>query len=451
MSSHVFGVVAPHPPIMVEAVGAKRSRVTHKSAEALMAAASLLGAFNPDTIVLMSPHSPPLHDAFVVDGAVHFAGTLAQFGAAESGHNAAGDPDLAHAILAQLKARGVPASGRDAVPSLVTGDLDHGALVPLHFLDPTGRWPLVLLSLSWLDYGAHRELGRAVAAAAASLGRRIAFVASGDCSHRLTPDAPAGFDPLGVEFDRQLVDLLEHSDFGGLSEIDPVLIEAAGECGLRSFIALGGAAEPAQVRVLAYEGPWGVGYLTAVVNEELATPTAGAKGGMPGQKESEIVALARRTIELHIRKGENHTRPQLHDRTLPHTAGAFVSLHREGELRGCIGTIEPTRPTLAEEVARNAIQAATQDPRFPPLHADELGDLDLSVDVLHEPEPATIEQLDPKRYGVIVMSGYKRGLLLPDLDGVDSADQQIAIARRKAGIGSNDKIRLMRFKVDRFV
>lgn len=451
MSSRVFGVLAPHPPIMVEAVGAKRSSVTHKSAKALAVAAALLDAFNPDTIVLMSPHAPPLPDAFVVDGAVRFTGTLAQFGAPEAGHSTLGDPDLATAILVQLKARGIPARSRHTVPSQSPGELDHGALVPLHFLDPAGRWPLVLLSLCWLDSATHHEAGRAVAAAAASLGRRVAFVASGDCSHRLTPNAPAGYDPRGAEFDRQLVELLSHSDFEGLARMEPSLVEAAGECGLRSFITLGGATEPGQARVLAYEGPWGVGYLTAVVNEELATPLAGAKGGVSGEKESEIVALARRAIESYVRKGETLARPQLHDRTLPHTAGAFVSLHRGGELRGCIGTIEPTRPTLAEEVTRNAVQAATQDPRFPPLHADELGDLDLSVDVLHAPESATIEQLDAKRYGVIVMSGYKRGLLLPDLDGVDSADQQIAIARRKAGISSTDKMRLMRFKVDRFV
>ncbi len=450
MSSHVFGIIAPHPPIMVEAVGAKRSRVTHRSAEALASAAALLSAFNPDTIVLMSPHSPTLRDAFVVDGSNHFSGSFAQFGAPESRHEAHGDPELAEAILGQLEARGIPAISRATMPGLHGGELDHGALVPLHFLDPAGRWPLVVLSLSWLDYGAHHALGQSVAAAAAELGRKIAFVASGDCSHRLTPDAPSGYDSRAVEFDQLLVELLSASDFEGLSTIDPALIEAAGECGLRSFITLGGAAEPAHSRVLAYEGPWGVGYLTALVNEELVTPPTGTKGGMPGDKESEIVTLARQTIESYVRTGRSPERLKLHDATLPESAGAFVSLHRGGELRGCIGTIEPVRPTLAQEVARNAISAAAHDPRFPPLQEAELDDLDLSVDVLHATEPATIDQLDPKRYGVIVMSGYKRGLLLPDLEGVDTVEQQVSIAQHKAGIAPTEKVRLMRFRVDRY-
>ena len=134
-------------------------------------------------------------------------------------------------------------------------------------------------------------------------------------------------------------------------------------------------------------------------------------------------------------------------------AGAFVSLHKNGRLRGCIGTIQPVRSCVAEEIADNAISAATRDPRFSPVRPEELDSLEISVDVLSEPESiSSIAELDVKRYGVIVSKGGRRGLLLPNLDGVDSIDEQIAIALQKAGISEHEKgIKLQRFEVVRHV
>jgi AmmeMemoRadiSam system protein A len=132
-------------------------------------------------------------------------------------------------------------------------------------------------------------------------------------------------------------------------------------------------------------------------------------------------------------------------------AGAFVSIKKKGQLRGCIGTIQPVRPTLAEEVVDNAVSAAVRDPRFPPLTLDELDEISISVDVLTRPEPvSTLEELDPARYGVIVQSGSRKGLLLPDLPDVDTVEQQVGIAMRKAGIGPSESIQLYRFEVRRY-
>ncbi len=453
MSQPVFGIIAPHPPIMVESVGGARSQVTRESIESLKIAARLLERFDPDTVVIMSPHSPAASDTFVIETASQLSGSFAQFGASNPRYDYTGDPELAHRLLERLSGAGIPALDRGEVVSLGSGELDHGVLVPMSFLDPQGRWPLLDLSLSWLPYEQHRELGRQVRAAAEDLGRRIAFVASGDCAHRLTPDAPAGYSPRAAQFDATLVRLVGDSDFDGLMTIDPDLVEAAGECGLRSFVTLGGAAEPATARVLSYEGPWGVGYMTALVNEHLvAAPTvdAGSKGGMPGAPEHEIVALARHTIESYVTRGVIPDPTLLHDPALPRRAGAFVSLHRLDELRGCIGTIAAVQGSLAAEVVHNAIEAATRDPRFPAMTPAELADLEISVDVLHEAEPCTLEQLDPARYGVIVRSGHRRGLLLPDLEGVDTVEAQVDIARRKAGIPAGAPIELERFRVDRY-
>ncbi|MDH4139879.1 MAG: AmmeMemoRadiSam system protein A [Coriobacteriia bacterium] len=451
--SGVFGVIAPHPPIMVPEVGGRDAEVTSASMRALAEAARMLERFDPDTVVVMSPHSPGLADAFVVETASRLAGTLAQFRAPEVSLSYDGDPALAQQLLARLDERGVPGLDRATVPTLRSGELDHGVLVPMSFLDRSGRWPVLALSLSYLPYDQHRILGEELAGAAADLGRRIAFVASGDCSHRLTREAPAGYSPRGQELDSQLVSLIEASDFEGLERLDPSLVEAGGECGLRSFITLGGAARPAHARVLSYEGPWGVGYLTALINEEFVasdTPAAGDKGGVAGSHEHPIVILARRAIEAYVTRAEVLEPASLDDESLPDRAGAFVSLHRGRNLRGCIGTISPTRDTLEEEVVRNAIEAATHDPRFPELESPELVDLDIKVDVLHAPEECSFEDLEPSTYGVIVTCGWRRGLLLPDLEGVDTPQQQISIACRKAGIETGEKVALERFKVDRY-
>ncbi|MBA7688016.1 hypothetical protein ES703_96490 [subsurface metagenome] len=131
--------------------------------------------------------------------------------------------------------------------------------------------------------------------------------------------------------------------------------------------------------------------------------------------------------------------------------GVFVSIHKFGQLRGCIGTFEPTQDNVAEETITNAISSATRDPRFPPVTPDELSDLSYNVDVLTTPEPiASKDQLDPKKYGVIVEAGIRKGLLLPDLEGVDTVDYQIEICCQKAGIAADEPITLYRFEVKRY-
>lgn len=456
MDGTVLGIIAPHPPIMVAEVGGSRAAVTAHSAEAMGVAARTLATFSPDTIVLMSPHAPVARDAFVIDTSTMLGGDLGAFGASDVRVTPRGDPDLAFAIIDEAKANGVPVLPRSASPMLDEGLLDHGALVPLSFLDRESRYPLVELSLSFLPLHTHRTLGAAIRRAADRLGRRVAFLASGDCSHRLTRDAPAGFSPRGAEFDAELLRILGAGAFEQLEHIDPALIEAAGECGLRSFITLGGFLGDSELhtRVLSYEGPWGVGYLTALsappaLLAGLATPDSGAKGGMPGGEESAPVELARRTIETYVREHRVISAPPA-EGVLASRHGAFVSLHLGGMLRGCIGTIQPTQPTLADEIIHNAIQAATADPRFPPVRVEELRDLELSVDVLQPPEPAELEDLDPRVWGVIVSADWRRGLLLPDLEGVDTVGDQIAIARQKAGIRPGESIHLERFRVDRY-
>ena len=164
-----------------------------------------------------------------------------------------------------------------------------------------------------------------------------------------------------------------------------------------------------------------------------------------------LVQLAKDAIRLFVEKRKIMEEPLVPGEEMREKAGVFVSLKKHGELRGCIGTFEPTQPNIAMEVIRNAISAATRDPRFPPVELDELTELSYSVDVLSKPEAVGgSESLDPKRYGVIVESGLRRGLLLPDLEGVDTVEYQLSIARQKAGIGKDEPVKLYRFEVKRY-
>jgi len=168
-------------------------------------------------------------------------------------------------------------------------------------------------------------------------------------------------------------------------------------------------------------------------------------------EEHALVQLARRSIVAYVERSTIISQPDDLTEEMRSRAGTFVSLHKGGHLRGCIGTIEPTRSNVAEEVIHNAISAATGDPRFPPVTPDELVALEISVDVLTEPEPiSSMEELDPRVYGVIVESGRRRGLLLPDLEGVDSAQQQVDIALRKAWIDPDEAYKMYRFRVVRY-
>ncbi|MDD5593166.1 MAG: AmmeMemoRadiSam system protein A [Candidatus Margulisbacteria bacterium] len=167
--------------------------------------------------------------------------------------------------------------------------------------------------------------------------------------------------------------------------------------------------------------------------------------------EHPLVRLARKTIETYVKDGKIIEPPKELSPEMKEKAGVFVSLHREGELRGCIGTFAPTAENVAQEIIRNAIESATRDPRFPPMTEDELSGLEISVDVLSRPEPAASKaELDPSCYGCIVKSGARRGLLLPDLPGVNTADDQIAICKRKAGIPEHETVELFKFKVRRY-
>lgn len=320
------------------------------------------------------------------------------------------------------------------------------------------------MGLSGFSPLAHYRLGQCIAEAVETLGRRAVFVASGDLSHKLKADGPYGFAPEGPKFDETVTRAMASGDFLQFLTMNPALCERAAECGLRSFQIMAGALDGLAVapQLLSHEGTFGVGYAVALfpvtgqdASRRFASACAQAQRDRLEKRragEDAWVRLARLSLETYVRTGSRleHLPDGLPDELTRRAAGAFVSLHIGGQLRGCIGTIEATQTNVAQEIVQNAVSAGTRDPRFPPVHPEELEELEYSVDVLGEPEPVeSFEQLDPKRYGVIISCGTRRGLLLPDLDGVDTVAQQVDIARQKGGIRADEPYKMERFEVVR--
>ena len=309
----------------------------------------------------------------------------------------------------------------------------------------------------------HYRFGACINGAVLRIGRRVVLVASGDLSHKLANDGPYGYASEGPDFDEQLTEAFRSSNFIRLLRFEETFTEAAAECGLRCFIEMAGALDGRAVECefMSYQGPFGVGY--AVCAFTATTEAKQRRFAIQYQAEEDVrlkeihrgedtyVKLARQSLETYLKTGNTLKRPEtLPDEMVERRAGVFVSLKKHGRLRGCIGTISAVEPCIADEIIRNAVSAGTEDPRFDPITETELSELVYSVDVLGEAEPiSSMDELDPKRYGVIVSRGLRRGLLLPNLEGIDTPQQQVSIALQKGGISPEEKFSMERFEVVR--
>ena len=467
--SIIGAFVLPHPPMAIPEVGRGQERTIPETIDGYRAVARRIAELAPETIVVISPHSIMYSDYLHISPGTHAEGDMRRFRASQVRIAKDYDAPLARRIADLAGEAGLSAGmegERDA-------SIDHGVLVPLYFVEQeyTG-YELVRCSISGLPFIDHYRFGQCIARASDELGRRVALIASGDLSHKLQPDGPYGFDPAGPVYDERLITAIGSGDFADLLEFDEDFCEEAAECGHRSFIVMAGALDGKAVdaHLLSHADITGVGYATAIIDVVGDDETRRFGDAYEARRRDEAreaaegsdlhVRLARLSVESIVRDGAelevDDPRVQaLLDggdacELLETRAGAFVSIHEFGRLRGCIGTIAPTANCLASEILHNAVSASTGDPRFPPIGPGELDDLVINVDVLGDPEPiASIGELDVKRYGVIVTSGWKRGLLLPDLDGVDTPEQQVDIARQKAGIGKRESFSMQRFEVVR--
>ena len=455
--------VVPHPPIILPEVGHGEEQKISATAKAYKEVSRRIVALAPDTIIITSPHSILYADYFHISPGEAATGNMAQFRAPQVALAINYDTEFVMKLSNSAMAADVPAGTLGERNS----SLDHGTMIPLRFLQEAGldfnHVKFLRIGLSGMSAALHYKFGQTIARVADELGRKIFFIASGDLSHKLKSDGPYGFVEEGPQFDSQVMENLGGANFLQLLTMDNAMCNRAAECGLRSFWIMAGALDRKAIRAekLSYEGTFGVGY--GIVYFNIDGDDAGRNFAYQLAKfkkyeaetrkanEDAFVKLARYSLETFVKTRKPATLPaDLPEELINRRAGAFVSLHKDGNLRGCIGTIMATQDNLAEEILQNAISACSKDPRFEPVTIDELDALEYSVDVLGEPERIfDVKDLNVKRYGVIVENGARRGLLLPDLEGVDTVAEQIAIAKRKAGIRPEEKVALWRFEVIR--
>lgn len=459
--SIIAGFMVPHPPLIIPEIGRGQEKQIQETVDAYEEVGRQIGALVPETIVILSPHNVMYSDYFHIRPGKHFSGSFHSFGAGSINIRIDADEMFAEWLSTEAEKKELPWGMLGARNEA----LDHGTLVPLYFIRKYYRdFKLVSLGLSGLSLPMHYMLGQMIQRASESLDRRTVIIASGDLSHYLKEEGPYGFRKEGPQYDERIMDVMADAAFGRLLEFSEDFCHQAGECGHRAFTILAGAFDRTEVKAerLSYQGVFGVGYGICTYEAVRKDPsrdfldqykaTRQTEHPPMGVEEDPYVSLARRSLEMYVRSGIYMDVPEgLPGEMLSERAGAFVSIHKGGQLRGCIGTIGPVRENLAREIIENAVSAGTRDPRFPAIEVGELPYLDFSVDVLGKPEKIdSIHQLDVKEYGVIVSKGGRRGLLLPDLEGVDTPQQQVAIAAQKAGLRPDEKgLHLERFRVIR--
>lgn len=454
-------VMVPHPPLIIPDVGRGQEKAIQATIDAYHKAAKKIASWKPDTVVVLSPHSIMYADYFHISPGTGARGDFGQFRAPQVKIQVQYDTELVEALSQEAEAREIPAGTMGERDSR----LDHATMIPLWFLNHYYTdYKTVRIGLSGLPLSQHYMLGQCIQKAAELCGRNIVVIGSGDLSHKLKEDGPYGFQKEGPEYDSRIMEVMGIAAFDQLFDFTEEFCDKAAECGHRSFVIMAGTLDRLAVKTekLSHEGTFGVGYGVCTYEVEGRAPERdflrqyeekiAEEAKRRKESEDAYVRLARQTIEAYVGERRQISIPKdLPEEMYESRAGVFVSLKEEGRLRGCIGTIAPVQKNIAEEIIANAISASTKDPRFHPVQPDELDKLVYSVDVLGTPEAITSpDELDVKRYGVIVTKGRKRGLLLPNLDGVDTVEDQITIAKQKAGISTyDDDVQLERFEVVR--
>ena len=429
----VASFAVPHPPLIIPDVGKGSEQQVKRTIESYDRIAREISYIEPETIIISSPHTVAFKDYLYISSTPTMKGSFIEFGAGNVSFNETIDVELANEIERVAHEESFPAGKIDKEV-----ELDHGTMVPLYFIRKyLKNCRIIVVGLSGLSLENHYHFGEIIHKAIDNIDRRVVFVASGDLSHTLQTYGPYGFTEEGPIYERRIIATMSRANFKELLKFDPKLLDAAAECGHPSFTIMAGlwSRQNVEAEFYSHEDVTGVGY--------------GIWSYYP--EEDPYVALARASVESYVRTRKKIEIPNnLPQEMLENRSGVFVSIHEFGDLRGCIGTFNPTRDCIAREIIENAVLAATEDPRFLPIKENELDDLEIKVDVLTTPEKiVSKDELDPKKYGVIVRRDYRKGLLLPDLEGINTVEEQIRIAKQKAGIAPEEEVELERFEVER--
>jgi len=455
----------PHPPIIIPEVGKGEEKNISETTESFHVIGKEISEKAPDTIIIITPHGTMFEDAIALSFEDEISGDLSKFGAPKVSMKLPINKALTSKIYEIASGLGIPTvMATSSLLKKYKTDffLDHGAMVPLYYIDKYYKaYKIVHITYAPLKDIDLYKFGIAINTAIKELEANAVIIASGDLSHKLKEEGPYGYNAYGKIFDLGFLQYLQKGDVEDVFSMDKDIISNAGECGRTSTAILLGALEGKKFTgdILSYEGTFGVGYgvmrFNVIGDATPKLPKLEALRKDVLQKKNNqsdpYVKLARESLATYLSsKVELKALPKYVNEEMKNSKrGVFVSLKKHGDLRGCIGTIFPTTSSIAEEIIRNAVAAGTEDPRFSEVMEDELLDIDISVDVLTEPRVATKGDLDPKSSGVIVKSKGRTGLLLPDLEGVNTVEEQLSIALNKAGIRPDEVYSIQSFQVIR--
>ena len=435
--------MVPHPPLIIPSVGKGSEKQVAKTIDSYKKIAKEIQILKPDTIIVISPHSTCYRDYIHISPGKTAKGNFKDFNSNEE-INVEYDTELREKIIEIAKQNNFPAGVEGEKNKM----LDHGTMVPLYYINEEyNKYKCIRIGVSDLPLKDHYRFGILIKKAIESINRNVVIVASGDLSHKLKEYGPYGYIKEGPIYDEMIMNTIAKADFKELINYDKEFLEKVAVCGHQSFSIMAGTLDKKDVKVNVYshEDITGVGYGIASlypIKEDYKRCFL--------ESNDPYVKLAKETINTYINEKRIIEIPKnTPQELLENKKGVFVTIYEFGELRGCIGTFMPTKSSIAKEIIDNAILSATEDYRFNPIEKNELNNLEIKVDVLNTPEKINNkDELDPKKYGIIITQYNKRGLLLPDIEGVDTIEKQISIAKQKGNI-VGDNYEIERFTVER--
>jgi AmmeMemoRadiSam system protein A len=459
--------ILPHPPILIDEIGKDDVKNCLDVKNAFKVVGEKIKKLKPQTILIITPHGPVFSDGLAISYDGFLEGNLNKFGFDNIGYHKKNNVHLVDRIIYETGKIDVPClklTDENATYFNIDKSLDHGTIIPMKFIEEFyDDYELVHITYGLFSSEKLYEIGMTIKDAINGLNEDVVVISSGDLSHCLSQEGPYPYHPSGEVFDATVKSLLIQKEIEAFIAMPEKLKSEASECGKRSIDMMLGTLDgyDFQVTEYAYEKPFGVGYLVmgfenleedaskCRFKEILEVAQEEIKASI--KRESRFVTLARNAILNYLNLSDTIFDDRLTKEMLDVQAGVFVSLKKNGALRGCMGTIGPTEENVALEIVSNAIKAAFQDPRFPAVEVGELDEIKISVDVIHTPEEIkSMDALDVKKYGIIVTSDYKRGVLLPDLEGIDTVEEQLRIACQKGQISDQDKKVIERFEVSRY-
>lgn len=461
--------ILPHLQVLVPEIGQGKEERMAATLSSIKEVANNIAASEPETLVIITSHGDTFENYFhlsSLDGAV---ATLSDYGVENVSIKMTYDTELIKAIVEECKDAGIDAGQEGEDYDMV----DHGTAVPLYYIDPVMKkeYKVVRVFISGFSLLTHYTYGKCIKAAINKLGRKVTVIASGDMAHRLKEDGPLGYSMDAATFDTALTAAMQNANFLGLFAFDDQVRQNAIECCLSAYSIMAGTLDGkmAKGKMLSYEDTFGVGcgvYSYDIMDadsdevidsrqfDKILIEQIKEELDKNDNSENDYVRLAKKAVEYFVLYKKIPTPEDINAPSFMLNKGAtvFVTINVGKQNRGCMGSITPTKPNMAEEIIAAACDAASIDPRFIPIEIEELDTLSYQVDLLGEFEPIkALSSINAAKHGLCITLGAKVGLVLPGIPGIKDGMAQLKMAQEKSGIKSGDAYNMYRFNVKRYI